>query len=112
MKRIKFFFLLFLCAMSLTLVSCSVELPAFARNNGCVNSPVMDTLFVTLPKEYEDQWVRVHIKSNDTDFVGREQLRDSRVWFDIRHLTTGPYTVWIEVLNLSFPQHIWHERSF
>ncbi|MDD4760322.1 MAG: hypothetical protein WCR53_03810 [Bacteroidaceae bacterium] len=108
-KVLPYLFILLIC---LAFTSChTAEMPAFARNNACVNNPVRDTLFITL-RDYEDQWVNVRIKSNDTDFVGRDQVRNGRVWFDIRRLPTAYYTVQIEVMDLSFLQHIWHERTF
>lgn len=112
MKRMNVLFCQLFLLVLLFFVSChTAELPAFARNNACVNNPVRDTLFITL-RDYEDQWVNVRIKSNDTDFTGRDQVTNGRVWFDIGRLPTGYYTVRIEVLDLSFIQHIWHERTF
>ena len=97
--------------VALFLCGCAVTLPDFAKDNAAVNNPVRDTLFVNL-RDYEDEWVSVRIKSNDTDYMGREQVTDGRAWFDIRRLATGYYTVWIEVADLRFPQHIWHERAY
>ena len=105
------FGVLLLCMALLAFNSCkTVDTPPFARN-GIVNNPVRDTLFIHL-KNFEDEWVNVRIKTNDTEFTGRDQVTNGQVFFDIRHLPTGSYIVWIEFGSYYFPQHFWHERSY
>ncbi|MBQ8099200.1 MAG: hypothetical protein IJ244_06720 [Bacteroidaceae bacterium] len=101
---------LLLAAAALT-AGCAVgKVPEFARN-GVVNSHVRDTLFVNLP-QFENEWVKVSIRTTQVDYVARERVENGRAWFLIGSLPTGEYTVWIDFAGYSFPQHIWHEVTY
>ncbi len=84
--------------------------PEFAKA-GIVNSPARDTLFVNL-KDFDDEWVNIYIRSNDVNYKGREQVVNGKAWFNIGHLPTGYYTVWIEFGPYYFSQHFWHTVTY
>lgn len=98
-------------AVGLTASGChTVETPQFAKA-GIVNNPVRDTLYIYL-KDFEDEWVNIRIQSNNVDYSGRDQVVNGKAWFDIGHLPTGNYTVWIEFGQYRFTQHIRHTVTY
>ncbi len=85
-------------------------IPEFAKD-GIVNSPVRDTLFISL-KGFDDEWVNIYIRSCNVNYKGHEQVVNGKAWFNIGHLPTGNYTVWIEFGPYYFPQHFRHTVTY
>lgn len=79
------------------------ELPEFVRR-GCVNNPVHDTLFITLDQKYEDEICSIEVRNLLVDFNGRDEVRNGKVFFDVRTFPAGDYIVYIRVGDLFFEQ--------
>ncbi len=74
-----------------------------------INNPVTDTLFITLPEGYEDETCSISIRSAQADFFGNDIVINNKVWFNVRHLPSATYLVWIKVGDLYFSRRFFKE---
>lgn len=101
-------FVLFLMAMTRCSVGNQVGKDVSAR----INNPVTDTLFITLPEGYDDETCTITIHDVRVNYSGRDIVQDNKIWFDVRHLPSGTYLVWIKVGDLYFSRRFVKEGPY
>lgn len=101
-------FVLFLMAMTRCNVGNQVGKDVSAR----INNPITDTLFITLPEGYDDETCTITIHDVRVNYSGRDIVQDNKIWFDVRHLPSGTYLVWIKVGDLYFSRRFVKEGPY
>ena len=101
-------FVLFLMAMPRCSVGNQVGKDVSAR----INNPITDTLFITLPEGYDDETCTITIHDVRVNYSGRDIVQDNKIWFDVRHLPSGTYLVWIKVGDLYFSRRFVKEGPY